>query len=125
MGACAAYNSPLDADNCILTDAHGEAGKGLLAWSVSKLTRGGCCAGLYVYLMSSWTPSKKADFYQYHRYLGLATYIAGLVAGARGSRPHACVVSPLPQHCLHSREGLPVMSCPACVSSYTSGKQFS
>ncbi len=30
------------------------------------------------------TPSRKAEFYQYHRYLGLATYIAGLVAGISG-----------------------------------------
>ena len=88
-----------------------------LAWSVSGLTRGGCCAGLYVYLMSSWTPSRKADFYKYHRYLGLATYIAGLVAGARGSRPLASALDAALLD-THGRFR-PVVSCPACVSVCT------
>lgn len=30
------------------------------------------------------SPGRKAEFYQYHKYLGLATYIAGLVAGISG-----------------------------------------
>ena len=40
-----------------------------------------------MYLVSSMTPSQKAGFYKYHRYLGLATYIAGLAAGACGTLP--------------------------------------
>ena len=55
---------------------------------------GAAAAGLYVYLMSSMALSQKAGFYKYHRYLGLATYIAGLVAGARGSRHLVCALRP-------------------------------
>lgn len=40
-----------------------------------------------MYLMSSMTSSQNAAFYKYHRYLGLATYIAGLVAGAVAAGP--------------------------------------
>ena len=69
-----------------------------------------------MYLMSSWTPSKKADFYKYHRYLGLATYIAGLVAGACGSRP-LCLRPTAPDAALLALAGRPAVSCPACVST--------
>jgi len=50
--------------------------------AVRSIARGR--AGLHVYVLSSWSPARKADFYAYHRYLGLAAYIAGLVGGISG-----------------------------------------
>ncbi|KAK9832636.1 hypothetical protein WJX81_005931 [Elliptochloris bilobata] len=66
--------------------------RGAHFWSVHAWIGAGAIAlyclqyplGLYVYVLSSMTPSRKAEFYQYHRFLGLATYIAGLVGGISG-----------------------------------------
>ena len=51
-----------------------------------------------MYLKPSMTHSQKAGFYKYHRYLGLATYVAGLAAGACGTLP--LPPCPQPEHLL-------------------------
>ncbi len=43
-----------------------------------------CCAGFWAYLLSRWSPERKAAFYSVHRFLGSANLLTAFTAIAAG-----------------------------------------
>ncbi len=43
-----------------------------------------CCAGFWAYLVSRWSPERKAAFYSVHRFLGSANLLTAFTAIAAG-----------------------------------------